>query len=104
MPLVKTCPSCNGRVVGLGHERLRSLIRHPRRTKCSHCDTVLQGSLGYWVVAHLGGLITGIGALGLLGLTVKLISPIYTVDLFVITAVGIAIMYLGVWRVRFEQV
>jgi hypothetical protein len=35
---------------------------------------------------------------------VKLISPTHTVDFFAITAVGIAIMYFGVWRVRFEEV
>lgn len=104
MSLVKPCPSCNGRIVTLGHDRLRSVIRHPRQTRCPHCGTMLKGSLGYWLVAHIGGVITGIGALGLLGLTVKLISPTYTVDFFVITAVGIVIMYFGTWRVRFEEV
>lgn len=103
MPLVKTCPSCDGRIIGLGRERLRSAIRHPRRAKCPHCGAVLQGSLGYWLLAHMGGIVTGIGALGLLGLTVKLISPTHTVDFFVITAVGIGIMYFGLWRVRFEE-
>lgn len=104
MSLVKPCPSCNGRIVTLGHDRLRSVIRHPRRTTCPHCGTVLQGSLGYWVVAHIGGAITGIGALGLLGLAVKFISPTFTAELFVLAAVGIGIMYFGVWRVRFEEV
>jgi hypothetical protein len=51
----------------------------------------------------MGGVVTAIGALGLLALTVKLISPTYAVGSFVITGLGIAIMYFGVWRVRFEK-
>ncbi len=77
MPLVKTCPP--------------------------HCGTVLQASIGYWLLAHMGGVVTAIGALGLLALTVKLISPTHTVDFFAITAVGIAIMYFGAWRVRLGE-
>lgn len=104
MPLVKTCPSCNGRVVGLGHERLGALIRHPRRTKCPHCDAVLQASVGFWLLAHIGGVVAAIGALGLLGLAVKLISPTYTASSFIITGLGIAVMYIAIWRARFEEV
>ncbi len=83
MPLVKICPSCNERMLPLGHERLSrerlwSAIRKPRVVKCPHCGTAYKASRGYWYMAHIGGLVTGIGALGLLGLTVDLISPTYT--------------------------
>lgn len=88
----------------MGQGRLRSVVRHPRLTRCPHCGTMLKGSLGYWLVAHIGGVITVIGALGLLGLAVKLISPSYTAEFFVIAAVGIGIMYFGVWQLRFEEV
>lgn len=103
MPLVKLCPGCNGRIVGSGSARLRSAIRHPTQAKCPHCGTVLKGSLGYWLVAHVGGLITAIGALGLLGLTVDLISPTHTLGFFIITAAGIGIMCLGLWRMQLEE-
>jgi len=105
MPLVRRCLSCNGRMLPAGaRERFRSVIGNPRRARCPHCGTVFQGSLGYWVVAHIGGVITAIGALGLLALTVKLISPTYTLGSFVVTGLGIGIMYLGLWRMRLEKV
>lgn len=104
MPLVKLCPSCNGRIVGSGNAGLRSAIRSPTQAKCPHCGTVLKGSLGYWLVAHIGGLITAIGALGLLGLTVDLISPAYTLLSFLVTGAGIAVMFFGLSRVRLEEV
>ena len=105
MPLVKTCPGCNGRMTPIGtQEHLRSIIRNPRRVKCTHCGSVYKASRGYWYVAHLGGLMTAVGSLGLLGLTVDLISPKYTLESFLITALGISIVYFGLWRVRLEDV
>ncbi len=109
MPLVKICPSCNERMLPLGHERLSrerlwSAIRKPRVVKCPHCGTAYKASRGYWYMAHIGGLVTGIGALGLLGLTVDLISPTYTLGAFVVTGFGIGIMYFGLWRIRLEKV
>ena len=103
MPLVKTCPRCDGRMLPLGRERLRSAIRNPRQVKCAHCGTVLRGSLGYWLIAHIGGVITVVGALGLLGLSVKLISPAHTLSFFLVTALGISIMYLGLWCMQLEE-
>lgn len=107
MSLVKTCPSCNGRMLPAGaRESLRSVIRNirnPRQGKCPHCGTVFQGSLGYWLVAHIGGVVTAVGALGLLGLSVKLISPAHTLSFFLVTALGISIMYFGLWRMRLEE-
>lgn len=104
MPLVQPCPSCEGRIMGLGSAPLVSLIRHPTQVRCPHCGTLLKGSLGYWLVAHVGGVITGIGALGLLALTVNLISPAYTLGSFVVTSVGMAIMFFGLSRMQLEEV
>ena len=107
MPLVKTCPSCSGRILALGREPLRSAIRrviqNPRHVKCPHCGTAYKASRGYWYMAHIGGLVTGVGTLGLLGLTVDLISPTYTLGAFLTTALGISIMYFGLWRMRLEE-
>ena len=108
MSLVKACPSCDGRMLpGGARESLRSFIRNirnPRQGKCPHCGAVFQGSFDYWLVTHIGGVITAIGSLGLLGLTVDLISPTYTLGAFVVTGLGIGIMYFGLWRIRVEKV
>jgi hypothetical protein len=56
------------------------------------------------LVAHIGGVIAAIGALGLLGLTIDVISPAYTLGAFLTTALGISIMYFGLWRIRLEEV
>ena len=103
MPLVKTCLSCNRRMLPLGSERLRSYFRNPRQVKCPHCGTLFQWSRGRWYVAHAGAVVTAFGTLGLLGLTVKLILPTYTLSAFAITGLGIGIMYVSIWRMRLEE-
>ncbi|MEJ2151472.1 MAG: hypothetical protein P8Y29_00635 [Gemmatimonadota bacterium] len=104
MPLVKPCPSCDGRIVGLGSASVLSLVRHPTQARCPHCGALLKGSLGYWLVAHVGGVMTGIGALGLLALTVNLVSPAYTLGSFVVTGVGMTTMFFGLSRMQLEEV
>lgn len=103
MPLIKSCPSCGGRMLPVGERMpLPQEIRHPRRRRCPHCGATLRLSLGYLLVVYLGAVVTAAGALLLLGLTVDLLPDSYMLRAFLLAGAGIGLMFLAVARIELE--
>ncbi len=104
MPLNKMCPICQRQVLPTQLRAYSSVVGLPKATDCPHCGTRLTWSKSYWYLAHFGGLVTFLGALGLLASLVKLIGPEHFFDLFSTTMAGLFIMFIGVWRSKLVEV
>lgn len=81
-----------------------SVVGLPKAADCRHCGTRLTWSKSYWCLAHFGGLVTFLGALGLLASLVNLIGSEYVFDFFSTTMAGVFIMFIGVWRSKLIEV